>query len=62
MAKKTEKGGKFRNVHCRTWNMARKLKIMENEKHPHDDLKNEEITKKRWQNKLYREMKRILKP
>ena len=24
-------GGKFRNVHCRTWNMARKLKIMENE-------------------------------
>ena len=28
MARKTEKGGKFRNVHCRTWNMARKLKIM----------------------------------
>ncbi|SFW06733.1 Uncharacterised protein [Chlamydia abortus] len=27
--------------------MARKLKIMENEKHPVDDLKNEEITKKR---------------
>ena len=24
---------------------ARKLKIMENEKHPHDDLKNVEITK-----------------
>ena len=24
MARKTEKGGKFRNVHCRTWNMARK--------------------------------------
>ena len=47
MAKKTEKGGKFRNVHCRTWNMARKLKIMENEKHPLDDLKNVEITKKR---------------
>ena len=39
MARKTEKGGKFRNVHCRTWNMARKLKIMENEKHPLDDLK-----------------------
>ena len=37
MARKTEKGGKFRNVHCRTWNMARKLKIMENEKHPLDD-------------------------
>ena len=26
--------------------MARKLKIMENEKNPLDDLKNEEITKK----------------
>ena len=47
MARKTEKGGKFRNVHCRTWNMARKVKIMENEKHPLDDLKNDEITKKR---------------
>ena len=46
MARKTEKGGKFRNVHCRTWNMARKLKIMENEKHPLDDLKNDEITKR----------------
>ena len=47
MARKTEKGAKFRNVHCRTWNMARKLKIMENEKHPLDDLKNDEITEKR---------------
>ena len=47
MARKTEKGRKFRNVHCRMWNMARKLKIMENEKHPLDDLKNDEITKKR---------------
>jgi hypothetical protein len=47
MARKTEKGGKFRNVHCRTWNMARKLKIMENEKHPLDDLNNDEITEKR---------------
>ena len=46
MARKTEKGGKFRNVHCRTWNMPRKLKIMENEKHPLDDLKNDEITEK----------------
>jgi hypothetical protein len=27
--------------------MARKLKIMENEKHPLDDLKYEEITEKR---------------
>ena len=44
---KTEKGGKFRNVHCRTWNMARKLKIMENEKNSLDDLKNDEITEKR---------------
>ena len=47
MARKTEKGRIFRNVHCRTWNMARKLKIMENKKHPIDDLKNDEITKKR---------------
>ena len=47
MARKTDKGGKFRNVHCSTWNMARKLKIMENEKHSLDDLKNDEITKKR---------------
>ena len=47
MARKTEKGGKFRNVNCRTWNIARKLKIMENEKHPRYDLKNDEITAKR---------------
>ena len=47
MARKTEKVGKFRNVHCRTQNMARKRKIMENEKHPLDELKNDEITKKR---------------
>ena len=45
MARKTEKVGNFRNVHSRTWNMARKLKIMENEKHPLDDLNNDEITK-----------------
>ena len=45
MARKTEKGGKFQNVQCRTWNMARKRKIMENEKHPLDDLKNDEIIK-----------------
>ena len=44
MVRKTEKVGKFRNVHCRTFNMARKLKIMENKKHPLNDLKNEEIT------------------
>ena len=47
IARKTEKGGNFWTVHCRTWNLARKLKIMENEKHPLDDLKNDEITKKR---------------
>ena len=46
MARKTEKGGKFRNVHCRTLNMAKKLKIMENDKLPLD-LKNDEITEKR---------------
>ena len=45
MVRKTEKDGKFINVYCRTWNMARKLKIMENKKHPLDDLKNDEITK-----------------
>ena len=47
MARKTEKSGKFWNVRCRTWNMARILKIMENEKHPRDDFKNDEITEKR---------------
>ena len=47
MARKTEKCGKYRNVHCSTWNMARKLKIMENEKLPLDDLKKDEITDKR---------------
>ena len=46
MARKTENGGKFRNVHCRTWNMGRKLKIMENEKHQLDNLKYDEITEK----------------
>ena len=47
MTRQTEKGGKFRNFHCRTWNMARKLKIMENEKHTLEDLKNDEIIEKR---------------
>ena len=47
MARKTEKGGEFRNVHLRTWNMARKLKIVESEKLPLDDLQNDEITEKR---------------
>jgi hypothetical protein len=46
MAGKTEKGRKFRNFHCRTWNMSRNLKIMENEKHPLDDLNCDKITEK----------------
>ena len=46
MARKTEKGGIFRNVHCRTGNMARKLKIIKNEKHPNDVLKNDDIIEK----------------
>ena len=53
MARKTEKGGKYRNVHCRTWNMARKLKIIENEKHPLDNLKNDEITEKREKGEMH---------
>ena len=47
MARKTEKGGKFRNVNYRTWNISRKLKIMENEKHSLDNFKNDEIAEKR---------------
>jgi len=47
MATKTEIVGKYRNVNSRTWNMARKLTIMKNEKHPLDDLKYDEITEKR---------------
>ena len=35
------------NAHCRTLNMARKLKIMENEKDTLEDLKNDEITERR---------------
>jgi hypothetical protein len=41
-----EKGGKFRTVNCRSWNMARKLKIMDNEKYSLDDFKNDEIIEK----------------
>ena len=33
--------------------MARKLKIMENEKHPLDHLKNDEITEKREKLKMH---------
>uniref|UniRef100_UPI0034E98281 hypothetical protein n=1 Tax=Klebsiella pneumoniae TaxID=573 RepID=UPI0034E98281 len=53
MARKIEKGGKFRNVYCRTWNMVRKLKIMENEKNLFDDLKNDEIIKRREKCEMY---------
>ena len=35
----------MRNAQCRTWNMARKLKITENEKYAIDNMKNNEITK-----------------
>ena len=45
MARNNENVGIFRNVHCRTWNMAKKLKIMENEKDSLHGLKNDEITK-----------------
>ena len=47
MARKTEEDGKVRNVHGRTWKTARKLKNKENEKHPLDNMKNDEITEKR---------------
>ena len=33
--------------------MAGKLKIMENEKHPLDDLKNDEITEKREKGEMH---------
>ena len=36
----------MKQKHSFTWNVARKLKIMENEEHPLDDLKNDEITEK----------------
>ena len=48
MARKTERGGKFRNVLCKTWNMSRILKIMENEKYTLQDVKYGEENKKSW--------------
>ena len=39
--------------------MARNLKIMENEKHPLDDLKNDKITKKREKCEMHNEGPRI---
>ena len=41
------------NGNSRTWNMARKLEIMENEKHTLEDLKNNEITKRREKWKMH---------
>ena len=38
----------MRNAHCRTWNMARKLKIIENEKYTLLDMKYGEENRKRW--------------
>ena len=37
----------MRNVHSRTWNMAKILQIMEYQKDKLDDLKNDEINEKR---------------
>ena len=36
----------MRNEHCRTWNMAKKLKITETEKYPLYDVKYGEETEK----------------
>ena len=47
MATKIKRSGKLKNVHCRTGNIEIKLIIMENEKHPLDDLKNDKISEKR---------------
>ena len=46
MARKTEKGGKFRNDTVGRGIWQKKLIIMENEKPPIDDLKNDETTEK----------------
>jgi hypothetical protein len=59
MARNTEKGGKYRNVHYRTWNMARILIIMENEKHPLDDLKNDKITKRPEKSEMTKSLKNV---
>ena len=45
----------MRNAHSRIWSIVRKQKIMENEKHPLDDLKNDEITKKREKREMHTE-------
>jgi hypothetical protein len=46
MAKKIERDGKLKNVHCRTGNVEIKLIIIKNEQYPLDDLKNDKITEK----------------
>ena len=53
------KSWKMRNAHCKTWNIARNLKIMENVKNPLNNLKNE-ITEKleKWEIHTVRHGKR----
>ena len=46
MARVTEKVENLEMSTVGSWNMSRKLKIMENEKHPLDDWENNEITEK----------------
>ena len=53
MARKTEKGGKFRNVHCRSWNMARKLKFTDNKKYTFKDVKQARYYEKHEKCSLY---------
>ena len=43
---KSLKNLKNENAHCRTWNMARKLKITENEKYTLQDVKYASKTEK----------------
>ena len=50
----------MKNAHFRNWNMARKLKITESEKHPLDYLKNDEITEKLKKGEMHTEGPGIL--
>ena len=47
MERKTEKRWKIQKCPLQDMEYGKKMKTMENEKHPLDDLKNDEITKKR---------------
>ena len=47
MARKTEKRWKIQKCPLQDVEYGKKTEILENEKHPLDDLKNDEITKKR---------------